>query len=90
MRCFKLQKFRKKLQSGEHESPEAKRQRRDSLEQAEDKQEEPTPKAPPKEPVVTNDPRCDFCLLTSESNRAGLPEDLLFCKDCQAKGETSF
>ena len=37
--------------------------------------------------LVANDPRCDFCLLTSSSNKAGVPEDLLFCKDCQAKGE---
>ena len=32
------------------------------------------------------DPRCDFCLLTATCNRNGVMEDLLFCKDCQAKG----
>ena len=30
--------------------------------------------------------RCDYCLLTSECNRNGQAENLLFCKDCQAKG----
>lgn len=33
------------------------------------------------------DPRCDFCLLTANCNRNGDMEELLFCKDCQAKGE---
>ena len=34
--------------------------------------------------------RCDFCLLTGECNRKGEPEQLLVCKDCQAKGELYF
>ena len=33
------------------------------------------------------DPRCDFCLLTASCNRNGVTEELLFCKDCQAKGK---
>lgn len=34
----------------------------------------------------SKDPKCDYCLQTSASNRNGEPEDLLICKDCQAKG----
>ena len=38
----------------------------------------------------TTSGRCDFCLMTSEGNPKGEPEELLFCKDCQAKGVCSF
>ncbi|KAK2145444.1 hypothetical protein LSH36_681g02021, partial [Paralvinella palmiformis] len=44
--------------------------------------------AAPDQPAVTDpEPRCDYCLQTSASNKKGHPEDLLICKDCQAKGE---
>ena len=36
---------------------------------------------------IDSEYKCDYCLLTSECNRVGLAEDLLYCKDCQAKGE---
>lgn len=29
---------------------------------------------------------CDFCQKSAECNKQGLPEELLFCKDCNAKG----
>ncbi|XP_019632541.1 PREDICTED: histone acetyltransferase KAT6B-like [Branchiostoma belcheri] len=43
------------------------------------------------EPLVKSpsDPRCDYCLLTSECNRSGEEEDLLICKDCNAKAHPS-
>ena len=31
--------------------------------------------------------RCDFCLLTEDRNKKGDHENLLVCKDCQAKGK---
>ena len=54
------------------------------------KQEEtpPPPLALPQEEDLDEDKKCDYCLLTSASNRNGDPEELLVCKDCQAKGET--
>ena len=30
--------------------------------------------------------RCDFCQHTAAENKRGRPEDLLFCKDCPARG----
>ena len=30
--------------------------------------------------------KCDFCRLPAAKNRHGAREDLLICKDCQAKG----
>lgn len=36
------------------------------------------------------EPRCDFCVQTAASNRNGQPEELLICRDCQAKGTVSF
>ncbi|XP_071953823.1 histone acetyltransferase KAT6B-like [Antedon mediterranea] len=35
------------------------------------------------------DPRCDYCTLTARCNRYGLKEDLLICKDCNAKAHPS-
>jgi hypothetical protein len=32
------------------------------------------------------DEKCDYCLLTEDCNRNGEEEDLLVCKDCNAKG----
>ncbi|XP_013412312.2 histone acetyltransferase KAT6B [Lingula anatina] len=32
---------------------------------------------------------CDFCLLTETFNRKGVPENLLVCKDCNAKAHPS-
>ena len=37
-------------------------------------------------PPPVTDPICDFCLKTSSCNRQGLFEELLMCKDCNAKG----
>ena len=37
-------------------------------------------------PAADQVARCDFCLKGAECNRLGLPEDLLICKDCFAKG----
>lgn len=40
---------------------------------------------PPRPSPLNNLPRCDFCLQTSaKSDRA--VEQLLYCRDCQAKG----
>lgn len=36
------------------------------------------------------DPKCDFCVRTAASNRNGQPEELLICRDCQAKGTVTF
>lgn len=33
--------------------------------------------------------KCDYCLLTSESNNQGIREELLICKDCNAKAHPS-
>ncbi|XP_067118416.1 uncharacterized protein [Centruroides vittatus] len=33
--------------------------------------------------------KCDYCLLTSASNNQGVPEELLVCKDCNAKAHPS-
>lgn len=33
------------------------------------------------------EPKCDFCQLNSSCNPKGQPEDLLICKDCNAKGK---
>ena len=38
-------------------------------------------------PPPVTDPICDFCLKTSSCNRQGLFEELLMCKDCNAKGK---
>ena len=46
--------------------------------------ENATPDPPPS--VTDPEPRCDYCLQTSASNKKGHPEELLICKDCQAKG----
>lgn len=35
-----------------------------------------------------HDLRCDFCRLTEDCNKNGVPEPLLVCKDCLAKGKT--
>jgi hypothetical protein len=35
------------------------------------------------------DPKCDFCQLPSSSNPNGIKEDLLICKDCNAKAHPS-
>lgn len=35
---------------------------------------------------VVTDERCDYCLQTAAHNRRGKHEDLLICKDCNAKG----
>ncbi|KAK2176405.1 hypothetical protein NP493_664g02049 [Ridgeia piscesae] len=82
-------KFRKKHDSVDHESPDTKRQKRDSSEHRDEKQKDTMSKTVVSDTLVANDPRCDFCLLTSSSNKAGVPEDLLFCKDCQAKAHPS-
>lgn len=37
----------------------------------------------------SEDPRCDYCFLSASSNRNGMAEDLLFCKDCNAKAHPS-
>ena len=36
--------------------------------------------------VVNEQDQCDYCLQTAAANRKGEPEELLICKDCQAKG----
>ena len=57
---------------------------------------EPPPVVVPDEPVTMApvmidgvEPRCDYCLQTSATNRKGEHEELLICKDCQAKGDLS-
>ena len=35
---------------------------------------------------ASSEPVCDFCQLSVLSNPAGLPEMLLCCKDCTARG----
>ncbi|KAI1289336.1 Histone acetyltransferase KAT6A [Halotydeus destructor] len=35
------------------------------------------------------EPKCDFCQYTASSNGKGVPEDLLICKDCDAKAHPS-
>lgn len=40
--------------------------------------------------IESQDPWCDYCLKTASSNRNGQPEELLVCKDCQAKGSMRF
>uniref|UniRef100_T1JP58 Histone acetyltransferase n=1 Tax=Strigamia maritima TaxID=126957 RepID=T1JP58_STRMM len=35
------------------------------------------------------EPKCDYCLLTAACNYQGKSEDLLFCKDCNAKAHPS-
>ncbi|KAL4236641.1 hypothetical protein ACF0H5_005026 [Mactra antiquata] len=45
---------------------------------------------PESAPVPVMPPHlCDFCQQSSESNRAKVPEELLFCKDCNAKAHPS-
>lgn len=34
----------------------------------------------------SEDPTCDFCSCSAKSNREGVYEQLLTCKDCNAKG----
>ncbi|XP_064605380.1 histone acetyltransferase KAT6B-like [Liolophura sinensis] len=38
---------------------------------------------------VVTDERCDYCLQTAAHNRRGKHEDLLICKDCNAKAHPS-
>ena len=44
------------------------------------------PASPLEEHPVPPVPVCDFCEKSSESNKLGEYEELLFCKDCSAKG----
>ncbi|XP_070562517.1 histone acetyltransferase KAT6B-like isoform X2 [Ptychodera flava] len=54
-------------------------------------EQEPISKPNSKEAVEDDamDTKCDYCLLTAECNRAGDTEDLLICKDCNAKAHPS-
>ncbi|XP_002730583.1 histone acetyltransferase KAT6B-like [Saccoglossus kowalevskii] len=52
-----------------------------------DFEQEPLSKVACKEEVT--DTKCDYCLLTAECNRNGKTEDLLVCKDCNAKAHPS-
>lgn len=53
--------------------------------------EEPREKREPESaPVPVMQPHsCDFCRKTAENNKYGVPEELLFCKDCNAKAHPS-
>lgn len=45
---------------------------------------------PESAPVPVMPPHlCDFCQKTKDENRLGQPEELLFCKDCNAKAHPS-
>ncbi|XP_077981377.1 histone acetyltransferase KAT6B-like [Glandiceps talaboti] len=51
-------------------------------------EQEPISKPSVKEEEVI-DTKCDYCLLTADCNRRGETEDLLICKDCNAKAHPS-
>jgi len=40
----------------------------------------------PPQPAEMTQGTCDYCLKTTESNKNGDREELLVCKDCNAKG----
>ena len=40
----------------------------------------------PPQPAEMTQEACDYCLKTAESNKNGDREELLVCKDCNAKG----
>ncbi|XP_045160400.1 histone acetyltransferase KAT6B-like [Mercenaria mercenaria] len=48
------------------------------------------PEEPESAPVPVMPPHlCDFCQQSRDQNRQGQPEELLFCKDCNAKAHPS-